>query len=174
MAGISCDRIDKEGIQWPCPDKNHPGTRTLFLEKFNTPDGLGVINPVEFTAQAEKCSDDYPFLLNSGRILYQYHSSTMSGRNDALNAYASAAYVIVNSADAIRKGLQEGDRVRIWSQQGELETVVRINDEVLEGELFMPFHYGDALVNKLTRDDLDPMSKIAPFKLTAVDIEKAE
>lgn len=174
MAGISYDRIDKEGIQWPCPDKDHPGTRTLFLEKFNTPDGLGVINPVEFTAQAEKCSDDYPFLLNSGRILYQYHSSTMSGRNDALNAYASAAYVIVNSADATRKGLLEGDRVRIWSQQGELETVVRINDEVLEGELFMPFHYGDALVNKLTRDDLDPMSKIAPFKLTAVNIEKAE
>ena len=174
MAGISYDRIEDEGIQWPCPDKGHPGTGTLFLEKFNTPDGLGVINLVDYTEQSEKTSGKYPFLLNSGRILYQYHSSTMSGRNDALNAYASKAYVIVNPLDAVRIGLAEGDKVRVCSRQGELETVVTINDEVLEGELFMPFHYSDALVNKLTRDDLDPMSKIPPFKLTAVNLEKTK
>lgn len=174
MAGISYDRIEKEGIQWPCPDSKHPGTSTLFLEKFNTPDGLGVINPVEYTPQTEKVSAEYPFLLNSGRILYQYHSSTMSGKNDALNAYADQAYVIVNPVDADHLGFANGDRVRVWSRQGELETVVDIRDEVLEGELFMPFHFGDALVNKLTRDDLDPHSKIAPFKLTAVNIEKRD
>ncbi len=172
MAGISYQRIEHEGIQWPCPDKDHPGTRTLFLDRFNTPDGLGVINPVDYTPQEEKVSDQFPLLLNSGRILFQYHSSTMSGRNDALNAYANKSYVIVHPADAEKQGLAEGDRVRIWSKQGELTTVVTINEEVLEGELFMPFHFTDALVNKLTRDDLDPMSKIAPFKLTAVAMEK--
>jgi formate dehydrogenase alpha subunit len=172
MAGIHYHRIEHEGIQWPCPDKEHPGTRTLFLEKFNTPDGLGVINPVDYVPQSEKASDEYPFLLNSGRILFQYHSSTMSGRNDALNTYADRSYVIVHPSDAARLDLSEGDPVRIWSRQGELNTVVSIRDEVLEGELFMPFHFSDALVNKLTRDDLDPHSKIAPFKLTAVAIQK--
>ncbi|MFO7722878.1 MAG: formate dehydrogenase subunit alpha [Bacteroidales bacterium] len=172
MSGISYQRIEKEGIQWPCPTPDHPGTGTLFLERFNTPDGLGVINPVDYVPQTEKTSEAFPFLLNSGRILFQYHSSTMSGRNDALNAYASKAYVIVHPADAFRLGFSDGDRVRIWSRQGELTTEVVIRDEVLEGELFMPFHFGDALVNKLTRDDLDPHSKIAPFKLTAVNIEK--
>jgi formate dehydrogenase alpha subunit len=171
MGGISYDRIEHEGIQWPCPDKDHPGTRTLFLERFNTPDGLGVINPVEYVPQNERVSDEYPFLLNSGRILYQYHSSTMSGRNDALNAYANQAYVIVHPNDAAKRQLHEGQLVKVWSKQGELTTVVSIRDEVIEGELFMPFHYPHALVNKLTRDELDPHSKIAPFKLTAVNIE---
>jgi len=172
MAGIHYDRIEHEGIQWPCPDREHPGTRTLFLDKFNTPDGLGVINPVDYVPQTEKVSDEFPFLLNSGRILFQYHSSTMSGRNDALNTYADKSYVIVNPTDAARLDLRDGDPVRIWSRQGELHTVVTVRDEVLEGELFMPFHFSDALVNKLTRDDLDPHSKIAPFKLTAVAIQR--
>jgi formate dehydrogenase alpha subunit len=172
MAGISYERIEHEGIQWPCPDKDHPGTSTLFLERFNTPDGLGVIHPVEYVPQTEKRSPDYPFLLNSGRILYQYHSSTMSSRNDALNAYANEAYVIVNPIDATHLALKDGDLVQIISRQGDLQTRVSVRDEVLQGELFMPFHFVDALVNKLTRDDLDPFSKIAPFKLTAVNLKK--
>ncbi|HRZ41346.1 MAG TPA: formate dehydrogenase subunit alpha [Bacteroidales bacterium] len=172
MAGISYNRIEHEGIQWPCPTPDHPGTGTLFLDRFNTPNGLAVINPVDYVPQTEKVSDDYPFLLNSGRILFQYHSSTMSGRNDALNAYASESYVIVHPHDALKQGLSEGCTVRIWSKQGELTTRVSIREEVLEGELFMPFHFGDALVNKLTRDDLDPFSKIAPFKLSAVNLQK--
>lgn len=174
MAGISYDRIENEGIQWPCPYPGHPGTGTLFLERFNTPNGLAIINPVEYVPQTEKTSEEFPFLLNSGRILYQYHSSTMSAKNDALNAYASDSYVIVNPFNASHLELCDGDRVRIWSRQGELTTRVSVRDEVLDGELFMPFHFGDALVNKLTRDDLDPFSKIAPFKLTAVNLEKIE
>ncbi len=174
MAGISYDRIENEGIQWPCPHPDHPGTATLFLDRFNTPNGLAVINPVDYVPQTERASEAYPFLLNSGRILFQYHSSTMSGRNDALNAYASQSYVIVNPIDALKLGISEGDTVKIWSKQGELVTRVKIKDEVLEGEFFMPFHFGDALVNKLTRDDLDPFSKIAAFKLTAVNLKKIE
>jgi formate dehydrogenase alpha subunit len=172
MAGITYERIEREGIQWPCPTPDHPGTGTLFLEKFNTPDGLGVINPVDYIPQTERTSAEFPFLLNSGRNLFHYHSSTMSGRNDALNAYSDKSYVIVNPVDAAKLGVAEGDSVKISSRQGMLKTMVAVRDEVLEGELFMPFHFGDALVNKLTRDDLDPFSKIAPFKLTAVMIEK--
>ncbi|HEN20704.1 MAG TPA: formate dehydrogenase subunit alpha, partial [Desulfobacteraceae bacterium] len=93
MRGISYDRIEHEGIQWPCPGENHPGTSTLFLEKFNTPNGKAILNPVDHIEQSEKTSKEYPFILNSGRILYQYHSATMSRRNKALNDYANETYV---------------------------------------------------------------------------------
>lgn len=172
MAGINYDRIDHEGIQWPCPDVNHPGTGTLFLERFNTPNGLASIIPVEYIPQTERPSEEYPYMLNSGRMLYHYHSSTMSRRNDSLNAYANKSYVLVHPSDAFKLKVEEGEKVKISSARGELQTYVQISDQVLEGEMFMPFHFSEARVNRLTRDDLDPMSKIAPFKLSAVKLEK--
>ncbi|MDT8401381.1 MAG: formate dehydrogenase subunit alpha [Bacteroidales bacterium] len=172
MKGISYDRIEHEGIQWPCPDKNHPGTATLFLEKFNTPDGKASLNPVDHIEQTEKTSKEYPFILNSGRILYQYHSATMSRRNKALNDYANEAYILMNMIDADNFGFKTGDKVRVSNARGELETVLRESDEVAVGELFMPWHFSEALVNNLTRAELDPYSRIAPFKLSACKVEK--
>lgn len=172
MAGISYNRIEHQGIQWPCPDKNHPGTPTLFLEKFNTPNGKAKLNPVEYVAQNEKVSSEYPFLLNSGRILFQYHSATMSRKNDSLNAYANESYVLMHTNDALKNSLENGCRVKLISLRGELETTLRISDEVLEGELFMPWHFSESPVNNLTRDELDPHSKIAPFKLSACKVER--
>ncbi len=172
LGGISYQRIDKEGIQWPCPDADHPGTRTLFLEKFNTPSGLAKIHPVEYMKQNERVSDRFPFLLNSGRILFHYHSSTMSRKVDALNAYEDSSYMLMNPADAEKHGFTHGDTVKVWNDRGELETTLRISDQVLESELFMPWHFSEAPVNALTRDELDPHSKIAPFKLSAVRVEK--
>lgn len=172
MRGISYDRIEHQGLQWPCPDKNHPGTSTLFLEKFNTANGKAILNPVDHIEQTEKTSKEYPFILNSGRILYQYHSATMSRRNKALNDYANEAYVLMNMIDADNFGFKTGDRVRVSNTRGELITVLRESDEVAVGELFMPWHYSEALVNKLTRAELDPYSRIAPFKLSACNVEK--
>lgn len=172
MAGIDYSRIEHEGIQWPCPDKNHPGTSTLFLEKFNTPDGLAALIPVDHIEQLERPSKEYPFILNSGRILYQYHSATMSRKNDALNAYANEAYVLMNSIDVYKQGLRSGDKVKLSNSRGELTTVLRESNEVAVGELFMPWHFSEALVNNLTRAELDPHSKIAPFKLSACKVEK--
>lgn len=172
MAGINYYRLEKASIQWPCPDVNHPGTSTLFLERFNTPNGKAKINPVDYIPQNEKVNSQYPFLLNSGRILYQYHSATMSRKNDSLNAFANESYVLMNSSDAYKNNLQDGIKVRLISARGELQTKLRISDEVLEGEMFMPWHFCESLVNNLTRDELDPHSKIAPFKLSACRIEK--
>jgi len=172
MAGIDYSRIEHEGIQWPCPDKNHPGTSTLFLESFNTPDGLAALNPVDHIEQLERPSKEYPFILNSGRILYQYHSATMSRKNDALNAYANEAYVLMNSIDVYKQGLRSGDMVKLSNSRGELTTVLRESNEVAVGELFMPWHFSEALVNNLTRAELDPHSRIAPFKLSACKVEK--
>ncbi|MEE4115777.1 MAG: formate dehydrogenase subunit alpha [Marinilabiliaceae bacterium] len=172
MGGIDYSRIEHQGLQWPCPDKNHPGTSTLFLEKFNTNDGLAALNPVDHIEQLEKPSKEYPFILNSGRILYQYHSATMSRKNEALNAYANEAYVLMNTIDVYKQGLKSGDRVRLSNSRGELQTVLRESNEVAVGELFMPWHFSEALVNNLTRAELDPYSKIAPFKLSACKVEK--
>lgn len=172
MAGISYDRIEHQGIQWPCPTKDHPGTSTLFLDKFNTPNGKGILNPVEYIPQSEKASKEYPFILNSGRILYHYHTATMSRKNKSLTDFINESYVLMNPGDVIKFGFMDGKKVKVTSKQGELETTLQASDHVAEGELFMPWHFSESLVNKLTRSDLDPFSKIAAFKLTACKVEK--
>jgi len=172
MAGITYERIEQEGIQWPCPAEDHPGTGTLFLEKFNTPSGRAILHPVDYVPQTEKATADYPLLLNTGRILYQYHSSTMSRRNKVLTDFANQSYVLMHPDDATVLGLKDGQRVNITSRQGVIETRLKVSEKVRPGELFMPFHYSESPVNRLTRDELDPHSKIAPFKLTACRVDK--
>ncbi len=174
LAGISFERLEAGGIQWPCPHKEHPGTQTLFLERFNTPSGKAHLNPVEYVEQSEQPSAEFPFILNSGRILYQYHSTTMSRRNGVLRSFADEAYALIHPSDTARHGLHDGERVNITSARGTLSTTLRVSEEVAPGELFMPFHYGEAPVNMLTRDELDPFSRIAPFKLSACRIERAD
>jgi predicted molibdopterin-dependent oxidoreductase YjgC len=172
MAGIDYSRLESGGIQWPCPSRDHPGTSTLFLERFNTPDGLARLNPVEYEPQSERADAEYPFILNTGRILYQYHSSTMSRRSPPLVDYANEAYVLMNPRDAQRLELSNGETVRVSSRRGSLEAPLRVSGEVSEGELFMPFHFPEAPVNRLTRDELDPLSKIAPFKYSACRVDR--
>ncbi len=172
MAGIDYSRLESSGIQWPCPTRDHPGTATLFLERFNTPDGLARLNPVDYEPQSERTDDSYPFLLNTGRILYQYHSCTMSRRSPPLVDYANDAYLLMHPTDADRLGLGDGEMVRITSPRGSIQAPLRRSKEVAAGELFMPFHFGEAPVNRLTRDELDPFSRIPPFKLSACRVER--
>ncbi len=171
MAGISYERLKKNGIQWPCPTQDHPGTSTLFLDHFNTESGKARIHPVDFSQQSEKASKEFPFILNTGRILYQYHSSTMSRKNESLNAFANSPYLLMNENDADELGIADGEIVRVTSARGELQTQLRKSNEVAEGELFMPWHFSEALVNNLTRGELDPHSKIASFKYSACRVE---
>ncbi len=172
MAGISHSRLEQGSIQWPCPDKNHPGTPTLYLDRFNTPTGRGKLFPVEYVPQSEKVDGEYPLMLNSGRLLYHYHTATMSRRTKALRDFVDEAYIQLNPCDARKYDLTNGSIVKIESRRGELETKILISEEVLEGEVFMPWHFTESQVNRLTRDELDPYSRIAPFKLSAVRIRK--
>jgi len=172
FGGITWARLEGEGVQWPCPEKDHPGTPTLFLDRFNTPSGKARLHPVEHIEQRERASAAYPFILNSGRILYQYHTATMSRKCDALNAFANQSYVLMHPEAAHRLKLSEGETVKVISRRGELETTLRITDEVAPEELFMPWHFAEARVNRLTRDELDPDSKIAPLKYSAVRVER--
>jgi formate dehydrogenase alpha subunit len=172
MAGISHSRLEEKSIQWPCPTPDHQGTPTLYLNKFNTPSGKGKLFPVEHVQQNERVNSEYPFMLNSGRLLYHYHTGTMSRRTKVLRNFVDAAFVLMHPNDAIKYGFEDGEKVNIESRRGELNTVLRVSDEVLEGELFMPWHFNESQVNRLTRDELDPYSRIAPFKLSAVKVRK--
>lgn len=172
MAGINYKRIEQEGLQWPCPNTDHPGTRTLFLDKFSTSHGKGILNPVEFSEQTEPPSKEFPFVLNTGRILYQYHTSTMSRRNKALTDFANESFVLMNPNDVEKNDFADGDKVRIFNERGELKTYIRSSDNVAEGELFMPFHFTESQVNRLTRGELDPSSKIPPYKFSACKVKK--
>ena len=145
----------------------HPDAMVLFSKPM-----LCIKIQAKQNEQTEKATEEFPFILNSGRILYQYHSATMSRKNKALNDFANEAYVLMNPIDAYKHGFKTGERVKLSNTRGELETTLKEDDGVSIGELFMPWHFSEALVNKLTRAELDPYSKIAPFKLSACRVEK--
>jgi formate dehydrogenase alpha subunit len=169
--GISYNRIENQGIQWPCYDENHEGTSTLYKEKFNTLSGKAKIYPVEYQSQSEQPNEEYPLVMNTGRNLYQYHSSTMTRKSDVLNSYLNESYVLVNPVDAKKYNIQDRSKVKVISPRGNLVTTAIVSDEVLSGEVFMPWHFHESPVNALTRNEKDPISKIAPFKYSIVRIE---
>lgn len=172
-AGISWERIEHEGLQWPCPTKDHPGTADMFLDKYGTDSGLAKIFPVEHVEQEERASEEFPLILNTGRLLYHYHTATMSRRSDTLTEFVNEAFIELNDIDAVKLEINDGEKVKVSSPRGQIETIARISDEVAEGEVFMPWHFNESKVNYLVRDELDPTSKIPAYKLTAVRVEKA-
>lgn len=172
--GINYKRIEKEGIQWPCYDENDKGFSTLYLEKFNTDSGKAKFFPVDYIEQTEKTSNEYPLVMNSGRLLFQYHSATLSRKSEVLNAYVNKSYILINPQDAIKYNIKDNQKVKVTSKRGIIETKAIISDEVLEGETFMPWHFNESVVNSLTRNEKDPMSKIAPFKYSAVRVEPVD
>lgn len=173
LAGISYERIENQGIQWPCPGPDHPGTPTLFLERFSTPDGKARLHPVHYLPETEQPGAQAPFILNTGRLLYHYHTSTMSRRNKPLRDFIDRSYMLIHPDDAAGLQLKQGDRVRLENIRGAFTTTVRISDGVAPGELFVPFHFNESPVNQLTRSDqLDPYSKMAGFKLSACRVVK--
>ncbi len=175
MAGINYQRIEEEGIQWPCPTPDHPGTPTLFLEGFSTPDGKARLNPVHYLPETERTSAQDPFILNTGRLLYHYHTSTMSRRNKPLRDFIDHSYMLIHPDDAAALQLSNGDQVRLENNRGAFSSTVRISSGVSRGELFVPFHFNESPVNQLTRSDtLDPYSKMAGFKLSACRLVKED
>ena len=172
FGGITYKRIETEGIQWPCYNEYEMGTSTLYLEKFNTPNGKAKIFPVEYIKQTEQTNAEFPLVMNSGRLLYQYHSATLSRKSEVLTSFINESYIIINPEDAKKYNLSEGDRVKVISPRGAIVTRAHISNEVLVGETFMPWHFHEAAVNALTRNEKDPMSKIAPFKYSIIRIEK--
>ncbi|MBO8138001.1 MAG: formate dehydrogenase subunit alpha [Desulfotomaculum sp.] len=168
--GISHHRLEKGGLQWPCPTKNHPGTPVLHKEKFTR--GLGKFHPAVYIPPKEQPDNNYPLVLSTGRRLYHYHTGTMSLRTGALEKHYEQEYLEVNPVDAEKYHLSEGCLVKIISRRGEVKLPVKITDKVLPGIVFTSFHFPDAPVNQLTNPARDPAAKIPELKVCAVRLEK--
>lgn len=170
--GITYERLENGGIQWPCLDKNHPGTK--YLHKGTMARGRGLFMPAEYVESAEMPDNEYPFVFTTGRILYHYHTRTMTGRVEGINQIAPSSYVEINEVDANKLGIFNGDRVRLTSRRGQIETTAKITEIIDENVLFMPFHFADGAANYLTNSAIDPIAKISELKVAAVRIEKVE
>ncbi len=166
--GMTYGRVDACGLQWPCPSVDHPGTAFLHEETF--PRGRGRLKGVEHEEPAELITDDYPLLLTTGRMLYQYNISTR--QSPTLESLAPSEQTEINPADAQAIGVQDGDAMRVTSRRGSVVTNAKVTERVPPGILFMTFHYWETAVNELTNSAFDPISKTAEFKVCAVRIGK--
>jgi len=167
LAGITYDRIKSRGIAWPCPSKDHPGTEFLYKDGFAKK--IPFV-PIAFNPPAESVCDNYPFVLTTGRNLFQYHSGSMSRRVEAIEEHAGEAYVEMNPVDGNRLGIANGDMVSVRSRRGDVKIKARFTRRVSEGTVFIPMHYREAAANVLTNDALDPDVLIPEFKVCAVEI----
>jgi len=167
--GITYDRLEVGSRQWPCPDRDHPGTPILHTDRFTR--GLGKFHLVTFIPPKELPDDDYPFLLSTGRILEHFHTGTMSRHSEVLDTLVSVGAIEINPTDAERLRVTDGDAVRVSSRRGQIEIAARITDRVPPGTVFLAFHFREAPANRLTIAALDPVAKIPEFKVCAVRIE---
>ena len=170
-AGITYERIDKVGLHWPCPNTEHPGTPVLHIGQFTR--GKGMLHAIEYIPPAEQIDDEYPMYLTTGRLIYQYHTGTMTMKSDGLNERAPGTYVEISPQDAARLELLDGQKVKVASRRGEIEVDVKVSDKAVSGTVFLlPFHFAAAAANRLTNAALDPVSKIPEYKVCAVKLFK--
>jgi formate dehydrogenase alpha subunit len=171
--GVSYGRLERKGsLQWPVPDAEHPGTPFLHKEKFSR--GLGHFHAIHFQEAAELPDEEYPFILTTGRLMFHWHTGTMTRRSEKLEQEVPEAYVELHPDDAVRIGLDGSRRVRVFSRRGEIELGVRVTPRIRPGIVFIPFHFAEAAANALTNSALDPDSGIPEYKVCAVKVEPVE
>jgi formate dehydrogenase major subunit len=171
MAGIKYSRLEKDGLQWPAPTEDHPGTPFLHNEGHFTC-GLGRFVPADWTPPAEVTDREYPFVLSTGRRLYHYHTRTQTGRAAGLNKLLSEETADMSPEDAGAMEIADGEMVRLKSRRGQVNVKARITDQVPPGMVWMAFHFREACANWLTNPAFDPLTKTAEYKACAVRIEK--
>lgn len=174
-AGITYEKIDaNDGVFWPCPSVEHPGTPRLFTEHFPTPSGKARFAAVRHLLPAETPDEEFPLHLTTGRLLAQYQSGTQTRRVEELQQMAPAPLAEVHPATARRYGLQEGAPVTMASRRGQAQFVVKLAPGIRQDTVFVPFHWGgQQAVNRLTNAALDPTSRMPEFKVCAVRIVAA-
>jgi formate dehydrogenase major subunit len=171
---LTYDNLGPGGKLYPNPDPaRSDGTVVMFTEKFNTDDGLAHLVPAEWLPARELPDEEYPFVLNTGRMLEHWHTGSMTRRSYALDAIAPKALVFIHPDDAAGLGLADGDMARVSSRRGVIELEARVSHREARGNCFIPFHFREAAANLLTIDEIDPFGKIPEFKFCAVRIEPA-
>jgi formate dehydrogenase alpha subunit len=171
-AGMTYDRLGARGLQWPCPGEDHPGTPVLHTESF--PRGKGRFTPCEYRDPAEVPDEDYPFFLTTGRLLFHYHTGTMTRRSPSLVREVDRPFVEIHPEDASALSIRNGDRVTVSSRRGSIELEAKVTNRVERGVIFIPFHFAEAAANELTNPALDPVSKIPEYKVCAAKVEKMQ
>ncbi len=171
LGGIKYGRIEKDGLQWPCPALDHPGTAFLHRDGIFT-HGKGVFNPVDWAPPAEVPDEEYPFVLSTGRRLYHYHTRTQTGRS-GMNQLLSEETADISVADAQELGIKHGEYVKVRSRRGEVKVKAKVTDQVPPGMVWMAFHFREGCANWLTNAVYDPVTFTAEYKACAVALERA-
>src|SRR5262245_20254113 len=184
--GMTYDRLKREhGIQWPCPDETHPGTPRRYVEGsdpfvpagagikfYGQPDGRAVVKFQPYVPSPEKPTDEYPFVLTTGRVLEQWHTGTMTGLIPELAKASGPALVELNDQDAWALGVKTGDAIELKSRYGTLTGTTRVTDGTRRGVLFAAFYDAKLLINRVVSDHVDPASKEPEYKVTAVAVRR--
>jgi len=168
--GVSYGRLGEAGLRWPVPSFDHPGTPILHAEKFSR--GLGRFHVVEHRPPAEETDAEYPLILTTGRVLFHWHTGTMTRRSPTLTDQINEAFIEINETDAERLGVHYNDLVKVASRRGKITLHSRVTSGIKEGVVFIPFHFAEASANILTNNAVDAESKIPEFKVCAVRVEK--
>jgi formate dehydrogenase alpha subunit len=169
--GITFDRIDEVGLQWPCKDATHPGTPYLHEGRFSR--GLGKFHPTPFREADELPDDEYPFILTTGRLLQHFHTGTMTRKTEGLNELAGPR-VEISPEDAEALGIADGEVITVASRRGTVDVPALVSPRPKKGVVFIPFHFHESPANALTNDALDPIAKIPELKVCAVKVRKVE
>ena len=168
--GITYDRLNEEGLQWPCPNEKHPGTRFLHKDRFSR--GLGKFHSTPYKEPVELPDEEYPFILSTGRVLFHWHTGTMTRRVRGLEEVYPEGLVEIHPQDARKLGLATDELVEVTSRRGRVVAKAKVTEKSPPGTIFMSFHFKEAAANLLTIDALDPIAKIPEYKVCAVKIEK--
>ena len=169
--GIRYERLQGEGLQWPCPDPEHGGT--MFLHQGRFARGKGLFHAIEYKPPAEPADDEYPFQLTTGRVYAHFHTGTMTRNSPSLDREITECFLEMNPKDAAGLGLADGGVAVLESRRGSVSTRVKLTSSVREGTVFMPFHFLESRANILTNPAFDPIAKIPEYKVCAVKLRKA-
>lgn len=167
--GISYDRLDPYGLQWPCPTKEHQGTPVLHKEKFTKGKGTFMFRP--YIPPAEQTDEEYNFVLSTGRVYWHWHTRTMTNRTSLLERESPEPYVETNSEDAKELGIRDGQLIKVTSRRGSITLKTLVGNRVVRRSVFIPFHFREAAANILTICAVDPIAKIPEYKVCAVKVD---
>lgn len=168
--GITWKRLETtDGLQWPCPTPEHPGTPILHREKFAR--GLGLMKAIEFKEPAESPDRTFPLTLTTGRVLEQFHTGTMSRKTDGLNELAGPM-VMISIADAKKLKIKNNKMVQVETRRGSINAPAFVTSNIKKGTIYIPFHYVESPANRLTNPALDPVAKIPEYKVCAAKVSK--
>jgi len=171
LSGISHSRLEETdlGLQWPCPEPDHPGTPTLHVD--GPLKGKADFQPVEYRPSAELPDDEYPLVLSTGRVLYHYNAATQTRRESGSVAKIGRNFIEMNRKDAKRLGFSDGELVDVVSRRGRVDAEVMISPRMRLGCVWMPMHFAESRANLITNDAGDPVTQTGEYKVCAVRIE---